>query len=91
MARIRLSVIAPVVACALFASERLPARASEGLPAKEGRATLIARGQVWRPTDVAAMDIKMGPAERGSYPFLATVPCEYLDHASQRPLAEVRV
>jgi hypothetical protein len=68
MARVHLAVFAPVIAYALLASD--------GLPAKESRASLIARAHVWMPTDVA-MDIKQGPAEPGAFPFLATVPCEY--------------
>ena len=44
---------------------------------KESRASLIARAHVWTPTDVAAMDIKTGPAGPGAFPFLATVSCEY--------------
>jgi hypothetical protein len=70
MARIHLSVVAPVVAWALFASEGLPAKESRAL-LTETRASLIARAQVWKPTDVATMDIKMGPAEREL--LLATV------------------
>jgi hypothetical protein len=69
MARVHLAVFAPVIASVLLASE--------GLPAKESRATLIARAHVWMPTDVAAMDIKTGPAEPGAFPFLETVQCEY--------------
>lgn len=69
MARAHLTVIATVIAYALLASE--------GLPAKESRASLIARAQVWMPTDVASMDVKAGPAGHGAFPFLATVPCEY--------------
>ena len=68
MARVHLTLIAPFVAWALFAAE--------GLSAQESRASLIARAQVWKPTDVATIDIKMGPAEPEAFPFLATVPCE---------------
>jgi len=69
MVRVHLAVFAPVIAYALLASE--------GLPAKESRPSVIARSQVWMPNDVAAMDIKTGPAEPGAFPFLATVQCEY--------------
>lgn len=69
MPRVRLTMIAPFIASALLFSE--------GLPAKESRASLIARAQVWMPTNVAAMAVKTGPAEPGTFPFLATVPCEY--------------
>jgi len=69
MVRVHLAVFAPVIACVLLATE--------GLPAKESRTSLIARAQVWMPTDVAAMDIKAGPADAGAFPFLATVQCEY--------------
>jgi hypothetical protein len=69
MARMHLTIIALVMTHALLASE--------GLPANEGRASLIARAHVWKPTDVASMDIKAGPVEPGAFPFLTTVPCEY--------------
>jgi hypothetical protein len=70
MARVHLAVFAPVIASVLLASE--------GLPAKETRPSLIARAQVWMPTDVATMDIKTGPAAKDAFPFLATVQCDYL-------------
>ena len=69
MARLHLALFAPVIACALLAAE--------GLPAKESRASLIARAQVWMPTSTAALDIKSGPAQPDAFPFLATVQCEY--------------
>ena len=42
------------------------------------RAAAIARAQVWTPTDVRSMDIKVGPQEPGAFAFLATVTCDYL-------------
>lgn len=69
MARVPLILIAPFIAYALLFSQ--------GLPAKESRASLIARAHVWRPTNVAAMAITTGPAEPGAFPFLAAVPCDY--------------
>jgi hypothetical protein len=44
----------------------------------DGRASAIARAQVWSPTNVAAMDIKTGPARPDAFPFRGTVTCDYL-------------
>lgn len=43
------------------------------------RRAVIARAQLWTPTDVRAMDIKAGPGGKGAFPFRATVYCDYLD------------
>ncbi|HXH24002.1 MAG TPA: hypothetical protein VNI78_02060 [Vicinamibacterales bacterium] len=45
----------------------------------EPRLAAIARAQVWRPTDVARMDIRTGPDGPGAFPYLATVQCDYAD------------
>ena len=82
MPRVSLALLAPFIAGALLFSEG---------QVKESRASLIARAHVWMPTNVASMAIKTGPAEPGAFPFLATVPCEYLEHEARRPIAEVRV
>lgn len=44
----------------------------------DGRADVIARAQVWSPTNVADMDIKAGPQRPDAFPFRATVTCDYL-------------
>jgi len=38
-----------------------------------------ARAQVWQPTDIPSMNIKVGPAGPGAFPFRADVDCNYLD------------
>ena len=43
------------------------------------RAAAIARAQIWKRTDIGAMDIKEGPGGKGAFPFRATVYCDYLD------------
>ena len=45
---------------------------------KEGRAELIARAQVWQPTDVASKNLLIGPEGPGAFPPGAMVPCEYV-------------
>lgn len=43
------------------------------------RTAVIERARVWTPTNVATMDLKMGPQGSGSFPFRATITCDYLD------------
>ena len=43
-----------------------------------GRRALIARSKVWRPTDIASMDLKAGPPGPGAYAPRATVTCDYV-------------
>src|SRR5262245_25635808 len=43
------------------------------------RASVIARSRVWTPTDIRAIDFQRGPQGRGSFPFHATVHCDYVD------------
>jgi hypothetical protein len=43
----------------------------------DGRASAIARAQVWSPTNVAARDIKAGPQRPDAFPFRTTVTCDY--------------
>jgi len=45
------------------------------------RLAAIRRAQVWRPTDVAAMDIKAGPQGPGAFAPNETVTCDYVDKA----------
>ena len=39
----------------------------------------IRRAQVWMNTDVAAMNLRTGPADPGAFAPDALVPCEYVD------------
>jgi hypothetical protein len=61
-------------ACATFGNE--PAAPA---PKRDSRASVLARGTLWKPTNVAAMNLREGPRERGSFPFRALVECTYLD------------
>jgi hypothetical protein len=42
------------------------------------RQALLRRAQVWRPTDVASMDLKAGPAGPGVFAPGASVTCDYV-------------
>ncbi len=51
-----------------------------GTPEKADlRSGILARAQVWRPTNVHNMNLKLGPRGPGAFPFRATVPCTYVD------------
>jgi hypothetical protein len=39
----------------------------------------VARAQVWSPTNIPAMNLKVGPAGPGAFPFRAEVECDYLN------------
>ena len=54
------------------------ARATSKNENSNARADVIARAQVWVPTDVATMDIKAGPKRADAFPFRATIACDYL-------------
>src|SRR5262245_16957627 len=43
------------------------------------RMTDLRRAQVWSPTDVPSMNIRIGPTDPGAFPPDALVPCEYVD------------
>ena len=43
------------------------------------RARIIARAQVWRPTDVRSMDMKRGPHRAGAFAPRAVVYCDFVD------------
>jgi len=45
----------------------------------EQRRELIRRAQIWRHTDVAAMNLRTGPQGHGAFPPDATVTCTYHD------------
>jgi len=53
--------------------------ASEALPAAEDLQSVLARAQVWTPTNIPAMNIKAGPMGPGALAFLAEIECDYLD------------
>ena len=45
----------------------------------EARLVAIRRAQVWKPTDVAAMDLKVGPPGPGAVARNDTVACDYVE------------
>ena len=47
--------------------------------APEDRAALLARAQVWAPTDIPKMDLRRGPAAADAFAPGATVRCDYLE------------
>lgn len=53
-------------------------KSGEALTAAE-RLAAIRRARVWTPVDVAARDLKAGPAVAGAFAFDAWVDCVYLD------------
>jgi hypothetical protein len=46
---------------------------------KEGRLAFIRQAQVWTPTTVSAMNLRVGPQGRGAIPPNAMVTCDYVD------------
>lgn len=42
------------------------------------RRGVIARAQIWKPTSIAAMDLRAGPQLKGAFRFRATVTCDYV-------------
>lgn len=71
------TVMAGVVVGTLSASAHRIESGSDN--ARLRRADAIARAQVWAPTNVAAMDIRNGPAGRRTFAFRETVTCDYVD------------
>jgi hypothetical protein len=63
-----------LVGCAAAAWATVGARAAHG---DETHQSIVARAQVWNPTDIPAMDLKAGPQGEGAFPFRATVVCDY--------------
>jgi hypothetical protein len=56
-----------------------PALSGQDAQDSESRDALIARAQVWIPTDIPSMDLRAGPSGPGAFPPGATVTCEYED------------
>ena len=70
--------IATLVSCG---KARLPAADAHGVPRPTAAQRLadIARAQVWKRTDVRAMDLRAGPQGKGAFAPFATVTCDYVD------------
>src|SRR5262245_14155173 len=87
--RIRLSLLALLIgsvtnACATFGNE---AAAPASKP--DGRASVISRAALWKPPHVAAMHLKDGPHEAGSFPLRTLVECPHLDTTLERDSAKL--
>jgi hypothetical protein len=61
-----------VSGCALFTRTNHAASQNE-------RALLMARAQVWSPTNVAAMNLRLGPQGHGAFQPAEQVTCDYVD------------
>jgi hypothetical protein len=73
-------LIASITACGAVSSSTVSASGKGNGNGQKAspRLDAIAGSQVWSPTDVAAMDIRTGPMEKGAFPFNATVTCDYI-------------
>src|SRR5438067_8253251 len=64
-----------------FASDCIHSSASQhaerALTAKQ-REAMIRRAQVWMPTNVAAMDVRDGPRQKGAFAPGETITCQYM-------------
>ena len=65
------------LACVALTSSGV-AQAQQGKP-RDPRKDAIARSQVWRPVNTAALDLKTGPTGPGAFALGETVTCKYLD------------
>ena len=55
-----------------------PAASAKSDPS-DPRAAVIARAQVWQPTDIAAMDLKTGPTEPKGFALGETINCTFVN------------
>jgi hypothetical protein len=53
--------------------------AANTLSAAEDKSAFVTRAHVWKATNIPSMNIKLGPAGSGAFPFRAEVECNYLD------------
>src|ERR1041384_2417867 len=81
MGRARLFVVSTaaltLAACATLATS--PSRSHKEFLTPAERDAALARAQVWTPTRVATMDVRIGPRGRGSFAPEQTVTCDYVD------------
>jgi hypothetical protein len=54
------------------------AKSPEAALSKEARLAFIRKAQVWRPTDIPTMNIRLGPQGEGAFPPDAVVTCDYI-------------
>lgn len=79
--RERILIAALTVACASASWSTLNAR--EGTVEPGMRQRVIARAQLWTPTNIRAMNLKAGPQGKGAFPFRAVVNCDYRNKKAQ--------
>jgi hypothetical protein len=74
-------LVAPaiLVAFVVTAQSGNATSAQEEYRSGEKRAPLIARAKVWMPTDIASMDLRVGPKGPGSFQPDETIICDYVD------------
>ena len=79
----RIFTAALTVALAILVT---PASAGQSSPLEHltsaQRKDAIRRATVWRPTDIASVDVRTGPAEKGAFPPFSTVTCDYVGRKS---------
>jgi hypothetical protein len=61
-----------------FATLQTASLAQQAGTGHEAR-SVVTRARVWRPTDIASMDLRVGPQEPGAFAPGATITCTYLD------------
>lgn len=74
------SVVAVIAASSMATCATFGLRGS--VPAQV-RVSVLARSQVWTPTDVRAMDLKTGPPGEGAFAFRSVVRCDYVHKTFQ--------
>lgn len=83
--RVRLCVLGPaarllsIVLVASVAAACVTLGPHLGPEQAAARKAVLSRAEVWRHTNVRAMDLKRGPQQPGAFPFGATVVCSYRD------------
>ena len=70
-------LLSAVTACGALNSSAVEIVDTTQKKSDDGKAAVIARSQIWTPTNVRTMDIRTGPQEPGAFPFTATVTCDY--------------
>jgi hypothetical protein len=78
--RLRAAVVALLFSCAAGAFASSTAHgAAPAESASDARDAVFARSQLWQATDIARMNLLVGPHGPGAFRFRETVVCKYLD------------
>src|SRR5262245_8977653 len=70
------TAIAVIASAAPAAQQKGKAAVEKPPPVRNG---VIAKAQLWKPTNIPTIDIKLGPQGKGAFLPKATVRCEYLE------------